>query len=499
MSFKKKLKQRLNEEMPFKYAYEKAAYGAGLVPPYRRKPTKYEPLHRKVAKAILIPLGVAVLVIGAIPVTFIIASIRTEQSFNRTNRAFDIEDYQAAAGTTLVALNNIQYSENDPEHDIDEPFLSSINSFSSNLFLNQTKEGSSMMYSPLGLYGNLDLISLATSRKDIFSGVFGEELSEDERAEGIRKSFNNNYFIKKWSTVRSKQAVFMTNKYQYSQDFVDGLSKRMAEAYQGDFSSSNVQQAILGWATQYGDSYGLDANDLLLNDPYSNLLFMSLFYFDSYWSDRFKEEDTAVDKFYTIEGEEKEVSFMNHVSRGLLETYDEGYVSFRDYYMSGNSIEYYVPNETSSSILEIASSLAERGIDMFTRTNLTEEDNEYDYYEYVDLYVPKFTRSLTVDFEDSLSSMGLSSLFDSGNPILDQAFTDEGSESYVVGVKQTNKITFNEDGTEVTSLTISLGAGSAAPLPGGGYEVRLNQPYIYVIRDAQGVPVFMGYESDPSK
>ena len=65
-------------------------------------------------------------------------------------------------------------------------------------------------------------------------------------------------------------------------------------------------------------------------------------------------------------------------------------------------------------------------------------------------------------------------------------------------IKQKNKVEFNEKGTVVKSFTISMGAKntSMSPLDTYTLEVKLNSPFIYVIRDVNNLPLYIGNVSN---
>jgi serine protease inhibitor len=44
----------------------------------------------------------------------------------------------------------------------------------------------------------------------------------------------------------------------------------------------------------------------------------------------------------------------------------------------------------------------------------------------------------------------------------------------------------------------SFGAGSAAPMKNDTLDVKLNQPFIYIIRDINGTPIFVGHVDNPT-
>ena len=60
---------------------------------------------------------------------------------------------------------------------------------------------------------------------------------------------------------------------------------------------------------------------------------------------------------------------------------------------------------------------------------------------------------------------------------------------------------WNEDGTIVKSVSmVTFGAGGAAPhTTMDTLDVELNQPFIYIIKDVNGVPIFVGHMDNPTK
>ena len=71
---------------------------------------------------------------------------------------------------------------------------------------------------------------------------------------------------------------------------------------------------------------------------------------------------------------------------------------------------------------------------------------------------------------------------------------------YIQKIKQKNEVEFNEDGSIVKSVTMaSFGnGGKAAPMENDTLDVKLNQPFIYIIRDINGTPIFVGHVDNPT-
>jgi serine protease inhibitor len=94
-------------------------------------------------------------------------------------------------------------------------------------------------------------------------------------------------------------------------------------------------------------------------------------------------------------------------------------------------------------------------------------------------------------------------MFDRSVDSFKNAFSGDNLENvnfYLQNVKQRNEVEFNEDGSTVKSVSMaSMGAATAAaPMqPDGTLDVDLNQPFIYIIRDINDNPIFVGHVDNP--
>jgi hypothetical protein len=120
----------------------------------------------------------------------------------------------------------------------------------------------------------------------------------------------------------------------------------------------------------------------------------------------------------------------------------------------------------------------------------------------VELKTPKFHFKADSDFKSCLRALDLGEVFDPNINSFGNAFSDENAGStnfYLQNLKQRNEVEFNEDGSTVRSISFGAGAGGSAPLsPDGGLEVELNQPFIYIIKDINDMPIFVGHVDNPT-
>ena len=120
----------------------------------------------------------------------------------------------------------------------------------------------------------------------------------------------------------------------------------------------------------------------------------------------------------------------------------------------------------------------------------------------MDLTTPKFNISKEIDFKTTLSSLGFEDIFKTNIDSFSNAFDIEKPSLinfYLQKIKQKNNIEFSEDGTIIKSLSMAtIGATSAAPITElNTLEVKLNQPFIYIIKDINDLPIFVGHIDNP--
>ena len=113
----------------------------------------------------------------------------------------------------------------------------------------------------------------------------------------------------------------------------------------------------------------------------------------------------------------------------------------------------------------------------------------------------KFKNNASIDFRLCLENLGFGDMYDDNYDSFHGAFNIETTNNiniYLQTLKQKNQVEFNEDGTIVKSVTMAAAGGK-----GGSWkevdtlDVKLNQPFIYIIRDANNTPIFVGHIDNP--
>ena len=117
---------------------------------------------------------------------------------------------------------------------------------------------------------------------------------------------------------------------------------------------------------------------------------------------------------------------------------------------------------------------------------------------FITLSVPKFKMENEINFIPILENLGLGKIFNKDFSTLKNPFIiKEDCNYYLNAVIQKNGIEFNEDGTIIKSISYAEINGNTSPGKDLGYVINLNQPFIYIIKDRNKLPIFIGYLKKP--
>ena len=167
----------------------------------------------------------------------------------------------------------------------------------------------------------------------------------------------------------------------------------------------------------------------------------------------------------------------------------ETYISFYDFFSNKYLIQYLIPKSNNSNILNLIEDIN------FLKENKTcKKDIDMIY-----LSVPKFTKKTKIDFIPVLKELGLEKLFDEHFSTVENPFIKEiGYNYFVKKIFQKNKIELNENGTMIKSVTVvKIDIFPTSPGPPKELVIKLNQPFIYIIKDKNKLPIYIGYINEP--
>ena len=397
-------------------------------------------------------------------------------------RNFTINEKQVMENSSFKKLNEINYPSLETKNlSISDEFKEAINNFSNEMYKRSFKEDN-YSFSPMSLYYLMNNISLSSTKEDIdneFDNLLN--LDKNKRKEDLIKTYKNNYFCNDQGTMQMYNSVFLSNEYQYNEEYINLLKDYYIEAYQLSFK--NDKNKIIEWIdNKINQKNFMKEEELEIDDKDTVIYFINTLYFNNRWYHTFIDENNYIDTFYTKNGNEK-VTYMNHSYRGEINEQDKFY-EVTDYYKNNIKIKYYI-SKNDEDIFSLTKD-----------TNLFNLDQTTKKEAYINLSLPKFSNKYSLDFTNILKEI-MPNTFDKTSNSLNNVFNDENLDVYLQLVKQKNEITFSEDGTMIKS--VSYGAGNKAESTLDGYNIKLNKPFIYIIYDVNDVPIYVGNMVNPNK
>lgn len=279
------------------------------------------------------------------------------------------------------------------------------------------------------------------------------------------------------NSVWTRQGIETKPDYQtlLEQDF-------SAESFSVPFGQTRADEKMSAWVEQR--TRGL-LKPKFQHEADTVSVLLNTIYFKDGWAEPFSERNTENGDFTTAGGEIVRADFMQNRSAGLAregEDYRKGELSFR----SGGSMFFVLPDED----VPLQQLLAERGLqELLTDEGAQSRD--------IDWWLPKFRQGGEVQLIDLLRSLGVTDAFDA-----DAANFSNGwdTSAYISEVRQGTALSVDENGVEAAAYTeISMKESAALVEPESPLEMRLDRPFLYGVRGADGTLVFVGVCADPTR
>lgn len=279
------------------------------------------------------------------------------------------------------------------------------------------------------------------------------------------------------NSVWTRQGIETKPDYQtlLEQDF-------SAESFSVPFGQTRADEKMSAWVEQR--TRGL-LKPKFQHEADTVSVLLNTIYFKDGWAEPFSERNTENGDFTTAGGEIVRADFMQNRSAGLAregEDYRKGELSFR----SGGSMFFVLPDED----VPLQQLLAERGLqELLTDEGAQSRDIAW--------WLPKFRQGGEVQMIDLLRSLGVTDAFDA-----DAANFSNGwdTSAYISEVRQGTALSVDENGVEAAAYTeISMKESAALVEPESPLEMRLDRPFLYGVRGADGTLVFVGVCADPTQ
>jgi len=280
------------------------------------------------------------------------------------------------------------------------------------------------------------------------------------------------------TTFKTANSVWVKVGFPVLDNYVD-INRRFLQADFSniDFSSDTAATVINDWCKRSTEGLIERLNTEI--DKKWVMLLADALYFKGQWASLFSTDFTVEDDFTDSEGDNQKVDFMKQTTYYRYLKNDSCQIVELPYGNRAYSMYVAIP-EQGQTVMDCASSVISNmdGIVKDLRSTL------------VSLSLPKFETVFSLDANQILSSIGISRIFDASS-------ADFGRMTplnvYVNLIKQQSIIKVTEVGTEAAAVTYAgmyTSTGAEPPTP---LVLKVNKPFIYVIRETStGTILFAG-------
>lgn len=284
-------------------------------------------------------------------------------------------------------------------------------------------------------------------------------------------------------------SLWLNEDLSYNRDAMDALAYyHYASVYQADLSSPRAGRALRAWLNNNTGGLLKDYTARSAFPSEAVLTLASTVYLQAKWSNEFNPTRNTVDTFHAPGGDIT-VTYMNKKETQMNYYWGSSFGAVSLGLKNGCAMWLILPDEGKSLSDVLAEGEYLVPIDPENRV----EGENYKYMK-VNLSVPKFDISSGGDIRDMLVELGITDVFHEGTADFSAITSD--SPVYVTAVNQAARVIIDEQGVKAASYIEIPGAGAAMP-PEEIIDFILDRPFLFIIADSGGIPLFIGAVNNP--
>ena len=276
----------------------------------------------------------------------------------------------------------------------------------------------------------------------------------------------------------------------YVQEAMDTLAYyHYASVYQGDFGTGKTDKAIQSWLNSNTAGLLEDSVNTISLPAETVMTLASTVYFQAKWVTQFDEKNNTQDLFHSPSGD-LTCTYMNREEMQANYYWGDSFGAVSLPLKNGSRMWLILPDEDKTPADVLA-----QGQYMEMVTDNTAFSETSSKYMKVNLSLPKFDVSSSADLKSGLQSLGITDIFD----ITAADFSPSIESSlpvYLSGVNQAARVIIDEEGVKAASYIEMPTAGAAAP-PEEIIDFILDRPFLFIIADYSGIPLFAGVVNKP--
>lgn len=350
--------------------------------------------------------------------------------------------------------------------------------------------GENQVYSPLNLYFALSMLAEITdgnSRSQILD-LLGVTRVEDLREQN-QALWKISYCDDGASTCILSNSLWMNQSVNFRKSTLDSLARSYyASSFKGEMGSEDLNLAFQNWLNQQTGGLLKEQVARLTLEPETVLALASTMYFRSKWTQEFSKGQTIEGTFHTDQGDIT-CPFMRQ-SENRNYYWGEQFSAVGCSLESGGDMWFLLPDEGVS-----LDKLLEDGQAVDFLLSKGQWDNSKSLM--IHLSVPKFDVSSDLNLQTTLSSLGISDVFDPA--LADFSPLCQPSDNlFLSQAKHAARVSIDEEGCLAAAYTVMTVCGAGAP-PDEIEEIDfvLDRPFLFGITGTTGELLFAGAVHHP--
>lgn len=344
-----------------------------------------------------------------------------------------------------------------------------------------------LVYSPVNVYMALSMLAEMTdgnSRQQILDilGVENVDVLRDQVSAVWNACYRND------GTVTSVLAnsLWLNQDIRFKKAVMETLAdKYYAASYWGEMGSADFNARLREWLNTQTDGLLENQIENIGMKPETVLALVSTIYYQARWQCEFWEETTE-DVFHGADGD-LNCDFM-HQSLSRKYYWGEQFSAVAQDLQFSGSMWLILPDE-GITVAELA-----KDGELLELISGEQWENCKDIM--VNLSMPKFDVSSSMDLGDDLQAMGITEVFD--DTLSDfSPLTSDLENIYVSEAVHTARVMVDEEGCTATAFTVLEAAAGEAPGETDEIDFILDRPFLFVITNESGLPLFAGVVNQP--
>lgn len=349
--------------------------------------------------------------------------------------------------------------------------------------------------SPLNIYMALGMLGELTdgeTREQILELLGCGSIEELRRQAG--DVWNATYLDDGATRSILASSLWLNEDVDFNADTLETLAKTYyASSFQGEMGSEELNGSLHQWLNEQTGGLLTDQVDNINLKADTILALAATVYFRAKWTPEFSESHTEPGTFHSP-AVDITCEFMH---QGGTDTYywGEGFSAVSKYLESGGRMWFILPDEgvTPEELIN-----SDEVMDFI----LSSDGRKNSKTLIVNKSIPKFDISSRTDLIESLAAMGITDVLNPDiadfSPMTDEDFTPgiDGQGIYLSQATHGVRVAIDEEGVTAAAYTVMATAEAGEP-PEEEVDFILDRPFIFVITNPDGLPLFAGIVNEP--